>query len=300
MLGYYACIQLNYRIGLQQVRSALVCDVMTHSKARGMGVFTKLGAYSLEHFTGQGIQLTLGYPVRPEVFPGHYKVGWKKAFDLPVYLRLLRPSQIFKNTLLQKIFCFADWVHAGDRVLWTLFAKTLGAKPLSLEPVSNEAFARAFASGELVLSAQKRFSNYLEKTPEFWSWRLAAPETSYDRLFFRDSQNNIVGWAVGRRALLKGFWFWSLLDFHLNDSSWATQTLAWSKLSQFVAGQSVVGISTMMSRFCAKSFSLRSNFFVRMPFKFSIIYKLLDSGLTESALTDESRWNLMWIETDDL
>ena len=43
MIGYYAAIPYEYVIQNKIVTSAMVCDVMTGIKARGKGVFTKIG-----------------------------------------------------------------------------------------------------------------------------------------------------------------------------------------------------------------------------------------------------------------
>ena len=42
-----------------------------------------------------GMDLCVGFPIRPEVFPGHIKVGWKVAFDLPVYFKSAELTEDF-------------------------------------------------------------------------------------------------------------------------------------------------------------------------------------------------------------
>ena len=39
MLGYYAAVPYPYQIGDRRIFAGMVCDVMTHSQARGKGVF---------------------------------------------------------------------------------------------------------------------------------------------------------------------------------------------------------------------------------------------------------------------
>jgi len=86
LLGYYAAIEYAYIINGVEHNVAMVCDVMTHPDARGQGVFTKIGRYSTEQLADEGLSFSTGYPIRPEVIPGHLKVGWKALFQLPVYL----------------------------------------------------------------------------------------------------------------------------------------------------------------------------------------------------------------------
>ncbi|MCU1490184.1 MAG: hypothetical protein JWM85_1589, partial [Acidimicrobiaceae bacterium] len=94
MLGYYGAIPYPYEIGGRAVLAGMVCDVMTASQARGRGVFTQLGSYALKELEMSELAFVTGYPVRPEVMGGHLRVGWKVAFELPMYLRPLRADAI--------------------------------------------------------------------------------------------------------------------------------------------------------------------------------------------------------------
>ena len=48
MVGYYAAIPYKYNIGETQTDVGMVCDVMTSTKQRGKGIFTKIGRYATE------------------------------------------------------------------------------------------------------------------------------------------------------------------------------------------------------------------------------------------------------------
>jgi len=52
------------------------------------------GRYATEIMADEGVSFVTGYPIRPSVLPGHIKVGWKVAFDLPVYFKLLDPATL--------------------------------------------------------------------------------------------------------------------------------------------------------------------------------------------------------------
>ena len=88
--GYYAALPYEYIIKGNNYSVGMVCDVMTGIKARGKGVFTKLGLYSTEMLKNEGLAFTTGYPIRPEVIPGHIKAGWDKVFNLPLYISFLK------------------------------------------------------------------------------------------------------------------------------------------------------------------------------------------------------------------
>ena len=96
MLGYYAAIPYPYQVGDRRMVAGMVCDVMTHSDARGRGVFTELGRFALAEMRPTNLSFLTGYPIRPEVMGGHLRVGWEVAFDLPMYIRPLRANAIAK------------------------------------------------------------------------------------------------------------------------------------------------------------------------------------------------------------
>jgi hypothetical protein len=300
MLGYYAGIQMDYRLAGRPAQAGMVCDVMTHSKARGAGIFTKLGRYSLDYFKTQQIDFTLGYPVRPEVFPGHYRVGWQKAFDLPVYFRPTNPSWITSNRVLSVVLALADGFLKLSAKVASSFARFLGAQKLSLDAVDLDSFSSVFASGDLQRRVERQFPNVMLRTPDFYRWRLSAPDASYDLILMRDGQRNVEGWVVARRFQLKGLWCWAILDYYCFDRRLRTQFQNFAKLSSLASSRKVVGLALMMSRSSARTFSLACSGFIRLPYKFSLIFKCLSEKFSDSEFKDEKLWHLMWIDTDDL
>jgi hypothetical protein len=86
LIGYYAAIPYRYEISGEVKSCGMVCDVMTHPKMRGQGVFAGIGNFSTQSMKEAGVDFTTGYPIRPGVIPGHLKVGWKIIFDLPMYI----------------------------------------------------------------------------------------------------------------------------------------------------------------------------------------------------------------------
>ena len=59
-------------------------------------------------------------------------------------------------------------------------------------------------------------------------------------------------------------------------------------------------IITMMSRSCANKYNLSRMGFLKSPFEFSLIIKKLNPEMNDAALFDEAKWNLMWVDSDDL
>src|SRR5450759_971824 len=89
MVGYYAALPYRYKIEGRVTPVGMVCDVMTGSKHRGKGIFTRMGTYSTGELSSE-VPFTMGYPIRKEVIPGHLKIGWKIPFSMPLYMKFVR------------------------------------------------------------------------------------------------------------------------------------------------------------------------------------------------------------------
>lgn len=301
MLGYYAGIQLDYQMGSKQAKVALVCDVMTHTKARGMGIFTKIGRFSLDHFSAHGVDFTLGYPVRPEVFPGHYKVGWKKAFDLPVYFRVTKPSAVFRHKWLVWALKPIDLMVKVLGLAVRGVTRLSGASSVCLKRVAIDELCAAVGSRELNLKVKQDFPNYLSKTADFFRWRLSAPGTSYDLFLIQtQSTGETLGWVIGRQSTLKGLKCWAMLDFYCVEVKRSKLITVFLELFSCLSKSDVSGVAVMMSATSCKRFKILSSWFLRLPYKFSVIYKTLNESFGPTDFFDSSHWNLMWIDSDDL
>ena len=78
----------------------MVCDVMIGTAARGKGVFTNLGKYSINQLRLEAVDFTTGNPIRSEVIPGHKKVGWESPFELPMYGKFISFNSFLNSTKL--------------------------------------------------------------------------------------------------------------------------------------------------------------------------------------------------------
>lgn len=56
----------------------------------------------------------------------------------------------------------------------------------------------------------------------------------------------------------------------------------------------------MMNPFIAEMYNLKFNFFLKLPFIFSIIFKALNEKIKADIFSGEKNWHLMWIDSDDL
>lgn len=299
LIGYYAAIPYEYYIQGKPVRIAMVCDVMTGVKARGKGVFTKLGVYSTDQFKQEGLAFSTGYPIRPEVIPGHKKAGWDFPFQIPMYGKFLKFNTFFKTRKKNYLTPFANFtisIYNGLLSLLIQKSKSITAERYNANQLSEisgfDDFSKKWCSENQIA---------LNKNIEFYNWRLGAPEKKYEIIVLRDNQSTeIQGYAIVRAIKKEGVPCLGVLDFNLlNKTQHHSKRLLW-EIDQCAKRMKAELILMMMMRPKAKSFKVQQTGFFKTPFPFSFIIKQFDKTIDANFLKDENNWSLMWIDSDDL
>jgi hypothetical protein len=296
MIGYYAAIPFEYRIGGQRRVAGMVCDVMTGSRARGKGVFTKMGAYALGQMKAEGVDFTTGYPIRPEVLPGHLKVGWKVVQTMPIYLRVLRTRAILDSKQLGFLAPLGDLAAKSFRVLPRLLrGSDFTVQVMTVDEFLDDAGSPAFLERWL-----QSVPNGLVKSREFLRWRLGAPQTSYRVFVARDRQGTMVGVCITRKTELSKVPALALLDVMLLPGHERAFRALDQHLQKSALESGAEVIATMMHPAWAKQYGLPWLSYLRSPFVFSLIVRKLNDAIDDAALFDARRWHTMWIDSDDL
>lgn len=296
MLGYYAAIPYPYQIGERTMVAGMVCDVMTHSEARGRGVFTELGRFALSKMEAANLDFVTGYPIRPEVMGGHLRVGWQVAFDLPMFLRPLKASAIAKS---KRVSWLAPVANVGIAIYQALLAP---------RPTADEYQSRRGSPRELLHSApfetflenwSATVENHLVKSAEFYDWRLSAPGTQY-HAFLVYRNDAVVAAAVGREARLHGIPSFALLDVMVLKGDESALPTLYHDVDGEARRRGAEAIVTMMSGQRAREYRLTRFGFLKSPFTFKLILRSLNDRVAVERISTEKDWHLMWIDSDDL
>ena len=295
MVGYYAALPYPYQINGKEFQCGMVCDVMTHPNRRGKGIFTKIGHFSTDQMKNAGLAFTTGYPIRPEVIPGHIKVGWKIVLEMPMYLRLvglktLLPKPIrflsaLSNPLIRCLQLFTFIPVSGHET------QTLSREDFFQLPSSDyQSFLNAW------LSEQK---NALIKSHDFLAWRTNAPHSLYKFLVLK-KEEKMVGLCIARPTILKGVEAIAILDFMvLRDDYPASRALhqeLWKMARHFKKDV----IVCMCSNQWAKRYGFFKSLYVKTPAVFSLIVKKLSETVDDESLFLKDKWHLFWIDSDDV
>jgi hypothetical protein len=276
----------------------MVCDVMTGVKARGMGIFTKLGAYSTNEIDKLGFGFTTGYPIRPEVLPGHLKVGWNIMLDLPLYMSLVS----FKSLLLRKKMGFftplADLIYNIATGLNNfIFVKKNSS--LLVETHSSTDSEKMAELSTFYSEWQKEIPISLIKDKDFLTWRLSAPGKKYEIIRLTDNCK-IVGVLIAGYVEKEGVPCMGILDISIYSGYYKYSALMLNTLKYICKLNSRELILIMISKYWAKKYNIKQSLFIKTPFKFNLILKNLNMQAYEQSLKKTDNWHVMWLDSDNL
>jgi Acetyltransferase (GNAT) domain len=297
LLGYYAALPFAYLVEGKPRLAAMVCDVMTHSAARGRGIFTAQGRHATECMGQNGVAFCTGYPIRNYVFPGHVKIGWRIAFPLPVYFKLLDPRPVL-----------AAW-RAGAlgsilRPLCSTYQRVCRlTRPRLAEVWCKQLDPNEFFSSPEYVSFYENWAsncdNHLIRTGRFFRWRLNAPETSYTVTALY-SGTGVVGLAVTRPSKVGGFPVTCIVEFMLLPEHRTLAGAIHDELARLSRQNATAGLVVMATRSNAHRWMLFRNGYFKSNVEFKLILKWLAADPTPASFWDESAWHLTWLDTDNL
>lgn len=298
LLGYYAAINFPYIINGEKHSVAMVCDVMTHPDARGRGLFTKLGAYATQAMEVDSFSFSTGYPVRPEVIPGHLKVGWIKALPLPVYILPLKSRAILSIFKLAFISPLVDIVL---KLIKTIFSglfdradKSLSVAQYSVQDILVDTSYQTFID-----DWKATVACCLDKTPEFLKWRLSAPNSNYVVLASK-RDNKMTSILIGRITSLEGIPSLAILDAMALPEHDSDLGRLIKQASNIALTSDAEAIAMMTNKANFKRLRLWRRFFLPTHITFTFIIKRMQCKQADSVFTDDANWALTWLDSDDL
>ena len=297
LVGYYGWIPFPYNIDGKEATEVIACDAVVDSSYRKKGIFSKLGSYSLEQLKASNVDFTVGYALRPEVIPGHLKVGWKIGFNLPFYVKILDSRSILKS---KKLFFLTPIVNIFFRI-YNSFSKINLLK-------SSSFIVQSVDANELVdleeydvffrdWSSQQRY--YLIKSREFLRWRLGSPETRYSITIIKWDEK-IVALAISTKRIIDGIPFLGIVDLMVLDDHYSCLPLVYQEMESIAKSVSAELIGIIINKTWRKRFALFSNGFIRSPITYKFIINKLNDKLDYRSLLNEKNWCCTWLNSDHL
>ena len=295
MVGYYAAIPYRYNLHGQEIKSAMVCDVMTHSSMRGKGIFTKLGAYALEQMTKAGLDISFGYPIRPEVIPGHLKVGWKLSGKLPLQLKVHKVDAALKNHSLRILSPILNCCC----VIYSLIFKSKRKRNLTVKLQTLSEFLSDSNLTEFISKNSLSKANILQKDLQFLRWRYGAPDVKYNVVSVIEN-SKIVAASFVRKVILKDIPTLAILDLIVTEGKESSLGTLFSGIQELANQVSAEMTATMITQKRANKLGLFKFGFIPSPFVFQLITRNLSERMKSLAPVTVETFNPMWVDSDDL
>ena len=293
MVGYYACIPYHYKIEDKEYDVGMVCDVMTSSKYRGAGIFTKLGFHATDEFAKEGLAFSTGYPIRKAPLPGHIKVGWKVMFDMPLYIRFLSANALLR----ERGYGWARFVVTPCVKMYNMLCWKPNNKNVDIRIFNKIDDVKGFV--EFEKKWREGIKIALVKTMDFMKWRLSAPGKEY-KFVCAYMKNKLVGMAIALPIVKEGVPSYGLVDFMVLPQHRECLNTLHNAIKKMAKENGKEAIMTMMSLPSQKKYKMIYNGFLRSPFIFHYIIKKFSSEISDELLKDVNNWELRFIDSDDL
>ncbi len=296
IVGYYAALPYSYYIKGIHFNVGMVCDVMTGLKARNKGIFTKLGIYATAELKNEGIHFTTGFPIRQEVIPGHLKAGWQKMFPLPLYINFLSSKGLLCKKKIKFLVPIIDLFFKVYSLFFSVLQKSKDYDISFHSSLDLDRFKDLDIFFDTWISEQ---DIALAKNLKFLKWRLSAPEKEY-KIVIAKKNNLIVGYAVFCNVVKNNVPSIAILDISCLKNHRKLSSTIISFIQDYANLHKYEAILIMANKKFSNYHGLVYSGFLRSPFKFWFIIKILNYNLSFFNLFDQKQWHLTWIDSDDL
>jgi hypothetical protein len=305
IVGHYAIIPQYFFLNGDRHIGSIVVDVMTDPDYRYQGMFVALGRYALSYATEKtNMEFTTGYPIRPEVLPGHLKTGWVVNFPMNAWV-----MPLFLDAILKRRFPLTEkipGIFLLTRILGSIVFRSFSWLQLlknstyRVERLTRCDVARFNAFWDRFKASAPPNCLIQERTAEYLSWRYDSnPSRNYTYHIAVDQQGDMAGFIVTRIASLMNVSAMVLVDalFLPGSGNDAVRGLIRDVRQMALAN---------MCSMCAVMVN-QPNLIFPSPWKYGFFptpyrFKLITRELTENSVVQNPglQWHLMWGDTDDL
>lgn len=305
VVGHYAVIPQDFLLGSERHGGSIVVDVMTHPDYRYQGMFTAVGSFALEKCTEDPkFEFTTGYPIRPEVLPGHLKVGWKIRFKIGTWVMVLSAGKILRSkfSFLAKVSGLSSVLGFPPTVFFRVVSRMLArhGRKFRIERFTACDKDRLGRFWERFAASIPEDCLIQERTPAYLKWRFDTnPSRDYTYHVALDREGEIQGFVVSRMA--------ALLDV---NAMILVDALALPGTGMKVFRPLVADVRRRALEekcpLCAMMVT-RPNPIMPSPWRFGFIptpyrFTFITRELAEETVidSDELKWHIMWGDTDDI
>lgn len=294
IVGHYAVIPAHWSMNKKDILGSIVVDVMTHPDYRQQGMFVEIGRKAMEEAGKEGILFSYGFPVRPEVMPGHLKVGWENLSSLPVWVRPLRPHKFVEHYLPWRPF--QRLVSAFLNPLISLYFKR--KKDHTSSEIQIEKIDHFDKGAEKIWPTLE--SHLIQKRDQtFLNWRYFGNSHRNYEVYQALRKEEIVGYIALRRLAIFEFQCMALVDILVKpDEKEALDLLIKKAVFEASQDSTIDMVATMINPGNPCEALLRKNRFLNSGKEFWFILRLNGEIEDREKIKPSPNWFLMWGDID--
>lgn len=284
-VSFYGVLPREYSFQGVIKTAGLVVDVLSIPVMRGRGLFVSSGHAVMNNLEKTEISCVIGFPIRPEVLPGHLKVGWQVRFPMPVYVYPIgaRKTKGWRNTCIRFLF----------KVLYVLFSPLRLAEHSEAQLLDPMDFTCDPRVENFITNQSCSHNISIKKSSQFLQWRLSRPDAIYK--CFNLGAKNTSAYAICRVMDFEGFQSLAILD--IDGSSKTTIKQLMKHIIDYARSEScdLIAFCTNKSNF--RRLGLRKLGFFNSPKKFQVITRA--TGDSDVKFTEKFT-RLTWIDSDTI
>ena len=196
IVGFRALMRWRFRVDDRTIEAVRPVDTVTHPDYRGRGIFSLLTQRALDSLKGE-VDLVFNTP-NLDSLPGYLKMGWQVVGQLPVSVRICRPSRFIAGR-----FGRARGSDEGP-----------SNRPRIAAPTAAEVLSRERGIVGLIDRSEVASGAYATPTDvDYLRWRYgAAPLLGYHAIW--EERDGALAGVVFFRARREGS-VWGLVISHL-------------------------------------------------------------------------------------
>ena len=284
-VSFYGVLPRQYTFKGTTHVVGLVVDVLSIPEMRGRGLFVSSGHAVMKQLEESKISCVIGFPIRPEVLPGHLKVGWHVRFIMPVYVYPIgsRKESGWPQKIIGTLF----------RVLYIALSPLRFAGKVEVQESSGVQFAHDPRVEKFMTDRPTNCVISLQKNPEFLKWRLSRPDATYS--CFTLGEDQVSAFVVSRVMDFEGFQTLAILDIDGSSKIAIKRLMAYAIRYARDEKCDLIAFCSNKSNF--KRLGLRRIGFLNSLKKFRVITRTIGDSTTDFT---EKFSRLTWMDSDTL
>lgn len=294
IIAHYALLEICYMVNRQELRAGLICKLAVAEEYRKQLLFFNISFALLNNYKPNGVDFAYGLINRKGLLEAHRSCGFTKLYDIPVYIKPYRLTFILSRMAHQRLFF--NFLYPLVKLVEIIYLLSLRRIPEKNQFIIEEIkeFTDDITAG--ISTVLSKFTMYAKRSKDELNHRfINVPYRDY-RIFIIRDNNNIHGYFVIRRMLLKGFNSLVVADICIDFNNKEIVKSVVQYIDKIALSEGVELTSLFMNP--VKNYKyFKKYFYFRTHEYFTLIIHNLEK-LSLNVFLNANRWFITWYDHD--